>query len=315
MKVTVLGAGNVGATCAQRILEMDLADVYLIDVVDGLAEGKALDLAEAAPLVGISRKVTGGTSFDGAAGSDIVVITAGKPRRPGMSREDLLATNGKIVASLARQAGEVAPDAFVIVVTNPLDITTYIAARVMGLPRARVLGMAGLLDTARFRTFVGWELGCSAEDVSAMVLGGHGDSMVPIVSHATVGGVPLTELVVPDALAAIVRRTRGGGAEVVKLLKTGSAFYAPGAAVAEMVAAIVNDEKRLAPLSVKLEGEYGMDGFFLGVPAILGAGGVEKVVEMALPAEEMAALRKSGEAVQASIDTWQELAGDNPGAW
>jgi malate dehydrogenase len=315
MKVTVLGAGNVGATCAQRILEKDLADVYLVDVVEGLAEGKALDLAQAAPLLGTSRRINGGTSYDGASGSDIVVITAGKPRTPGMSREDLLTINGKIVASLARQAAAVAPGAFVIVVTNPLDITTYIAGRVMDLPRERVMGMAGLLDTARFRTFIGWQLGCSATDVTAMVLGGHGDSMVPIVSHATVGGVPLTQLVPPDVLEAIVQRTRDGGAEVVKLLKTGSAFYAPGAAVADMVGAILNDQKRLVPVSAKLDGEYGMDGIFLGVPVLLGAGGVESVVEMTLPEAELAALKASGDAVRAAMEMWSSLAGDDPAGW
>lgn len=315
MKVTIVGAGNVGATCAQRIVESNIADVHLVDVVEGLAEGKALDLAQAAPLVGHSRRITGGQGYEGAAGSDIVVITAGKPRQPGMSREDLLATNGRIVAAIAREAVAVAPNAIFIVVTNPLDVTTYVVQRVTGLPRARVMGMAGMLDTARFRTFVAWRLGCSAEDVSAMVLGGHGDTMVPILSHATVAGVPLTQLLSAEDLDAIVQRTRDGGAEVVQLLKTGSAYYAPAAAVAEMVAAIAADEKRLVPVSVELQGEYGLTGVCLGVPVILGAGGAERVVEMDLPSQEIDALHRSAEAVARAVEAWQRIAGEDPGAW
>lgn len=315
MKVTVVGAGNVGATCAHRIVEGNIADVYLVDVVEGLAEGKALDLAQAAPLVGHSRRITGGQDYERAAGSDVVVITAGKPRQPGMSREDLLATNGKIVAGIAREAVAVAPDAIFIVVTNPLDVTTYVVQRVTGLPRARVMGMAGMLDTARFRTFVAWRLGCSPEDVSAMVLGGHGDTMVPILSHATVSGMPLTQLLSSEDLDAIVRRTRDGGAEVVRLLKTGSAYFAPAAAVAEMVAAIAADEKRLVPVSVELQGEYGLTGLCLGVPVILGAGGAERVVEMELPEHEMDALHRSARAVAEAVETWHQMAGDDPAAW
>ncbi|MCX7599175.1 MAG: malate dehydrogenase [Armatimonadetes bacterium] len=315
MKVTVVGAGNVGATCAQRIVEGDIADVYLVDVVEGLAEGKALDLAQAAPIVGHSRRITGGQDYEGAAGSDVVVITAGKPRQPGMSREDLLAVNAKIVASIAREVFAVAPDAIFVVVTNPLDVTTHVVQRVTGLPRTRVMGMAGLLDTARFRTFVAWRLGCSAEDVSAMVLGGHGDTMVPILSHATLSGVPLTQLLSAEELEAIVQRTRDGGAEVVRLLKTGSAYYAPAAAVAEMVAAIAADEKRLAPVSVELQGEYGLKDVCLGVPVILGAGGAERVVEVALPDHELEALHRSARAVAEAVEAWHRMAGDDPAAW
>jgi len=315
MKVTVVGAGNVGATCAQRILEGGIADVYLVDVVEGLAEGKALDLAQAAPLVGHSRRIAGGQGYEGVAGSDVVVITAGKPRQPGMSRDDLLSVNGRIVAAIARQAVAVAPDAMFIVVTNPLDVTTYVVRRITGLPRARVMGMAGMLDTARFRTFVAWRLGCSAEDVSAMVLGGHGDSMVPILSHATVAGVPLTQLLSVEDLHSIVERTREGGGEVVRLLKTGSAYYAPAAAVAEMVAAIAADEKRLVPVSVELEGEYGIEGVCVGVPVVLGKGGAERVVEMRLPAAELEALRRSAKLVADAVEAWHRIAGDDPAAW
>ncbi len=315
MKVTVIGAGNVGATCAQYILQHDLADVYLLDVVEGLAKGKALDLAQAAPIIGSHHRIWGGTSYDDAAGSDIVVITAGRARLPGMSREDLLSTNGHIVAHIARRIERVCPEAIVLVVTNPLDVTTYIVQRVLGLERRRCIGMAGVLDTARFRTFIAWAVGCSPVDVQAMVLGGHGDSMVPIVSHTTVGGIPVTQLLSADQLEAIVERTRRAGGEIVSLLKKGSAYYAPGAAVAEMVAAILQDQKRLLPASVRLEGEFGLNDVFVGVPVVLGRDGAERVVEVELTEEETDALHRSAEAVRAAIETWHELAGSEVEQW
>jgi malate dehydrogenase len=308
MKVTIVGAGNVGATCAQRIAEDDVADVYLVDVVEGLAAGKALDLAQAAPLAGHSRTVLGGTDYEGAAGSDVVVITAGVTRKPGMSRDDLLQTNGRIVTQVAEQVAAVAPDAIIIVVSNPLDVTTHIAREVSGLERERVMGMAGALDSARFRAFIAMELGCSPVDVSAMVLGGHGDSMVPLPRHATVAGVPVTELIEPARLAEIIQRTRDGGAEIVSLLKTASAFYAPAAGVKDMVAAIMRDEHRVLPASVLLQGEYGLHDVFVGVPVRLGASGVEEIIEVPLNEEEMAALRRSAEHVRQTVAAWQELA-------
>ncbi len=307
MKVTIVGAGNVGATCAQRIVEGDIAEVYLVDVAEGLAAGKALDLAEAAPLAGHSRSVTGGTDYEGAVGSDVVVITAGITRKPGMSRDDLLQTNGRIVSEVTASIKAVAPQAIIIVVSNPLDVTTHIAREVSGLPRERVMGMAGALDTARFRAFIAMELGCSPVDVSAMVLGGHGDSMVPLPRHATVGGVPITELIEPARLEEIIERTRNGGAEIVGLLKTGSAFYAPASGVKDMVAAIVRDEHRVLPASVLLQGEYGLSDVFVGVPVRLGRSGVEEIIEVELNDEEMAALHGSAEHVQQTVETWKHL--------
>jgi malate dehydrogenase len=315
MKVTVIGAGHVGATCAQYLLQLDLADVYLVDVMPGLAAGKALDLRQAAPILGYHHCVSGGQDYEPAAGSAVVVIAAGKTRQPGMSREDLLATNGRLVAQIARRVGPLAPDAVYLVVTNPVDVVAYITQRVLGLPRQRCLGMAGVLDTARFRAFVAERLGCAAADVQAMVLGGHGDSMVPIVSHATVGGVPLSDLLTAQELEETVARTRQAGAEIVSLLKTGSAFYAPGAAVAHMVAAILRDQKRLLPASVRLEGEYGLREVFVGVPIVLGRGGAERIVEMTLAAAELAALHRSAAAVQEAMAAWHRLAGDDPAAW
>jgi malate dehydrogenase len=310
MKVTVVGAGNVGATCAQRIIESDVADVYLVDVIEGLAAGKALDLAEAAPLAGHSRRISGGTEYDPAEGSDVVVITAGVARKPGMSRDDLLQTNGKIVTSIAEEVTRVVPGAIIIMVTNPLDVTVHIAKQVSGLPRERVIGMAGALDTARLRCFVAEELDCAGVDVQAMVLGGHGDSMVPLPRQATVGGVPLTELIGPARLQEIIQRTRDGGAEIVGLLKTGSAFFAPAAGVREMVAAIVQDERRLLPVSVLLQGEYGIEDTFVGVPVKLGAGGVAEIVEVDLNAEELAALQASAAHVRKTVAKWEDLKGN-----
>lgn len=309
MKVTVVGAGNVGATCAQRLVEGGLCDVYLVDVVEGMAQGKALDLAQAAPVVGHSCRIEGGETYEGAAGSDLVVITAGIARKPGMSRDDLLQTNGNIVTQVVSNVKAVCPEAMLIMVSNPLDVTTYIASEVSGLPRERVMGMAGVLDTARFCAFIAMELGCSAADVTAMVLGGHGDSMVPLPRHATVAGIPVTELIPADRLAAIVDRTRNGGAEIVSYLKTGSAFYAPAASVVQMVSAILRDEKRILPACVELQGEYGLEGVYVGVPVVLGKDGVEKIIELDLNDEERAALQASAEHVRQTVADWNRLKG------
>ena len=307
MKVTVVGAGNVGATCAQRIAENSIADVYLVDVLEGFAAGKALDLAEAAPIVGHGRRITGGTEYGPAEGSDLVVITAGIARKPGMSRDDLLATNGRIISEVVTNVMAHAPEAILLMVSNPLDVTTYIAQQVSGHPRERVFGMAGVLDTARFRTFIAMELDCSPEDVTAMVLGGHGDSMVPLPRHSTVSGIPVTELIPEDRLASIVQRTRDGGAEIVGLLKTGSAFYAPGAAGTQMVASLLREEKRILPTCVQLTGEYGLDDVFVGVPAKLGKNGIEQIIELDLNDEEADALRKSADAVRETVNAWKAM--------
>ncbi len=307
MKVTVVGAGNVGATCAQRLVEGDLADVYLVDVVEGLARGKALDLAQAAPLVRHNRRIEGGEDYSGAAGSDLVVITAGIARKPGMSRDDLLAINGRIVTEVSENLRRVCPEAIVIMVANPLDVTTHLAAQVFGAPRERIMGMAGVLDTARYQTFIAWEVGCAPHEVEAIVLGGHGDSMVPLPRLTAVNGTPLDELLSPEQIAAIVERTRNGGAEIVAHLKTGSAFYAPSAAVVDMVQAIVRDEHRVVPCAVQLRGEYGLEGLFLGVPCRLGASGVEEVVELYLTEEELGALHASAEHVRATVAAWENL--------
>ena len=307
MKVTIVGAGHVGATTAQRVAEASIADVYLVDIMDGLAAGKALDLAQAAPLAGHSSTITGGTEYEPAEGSEIVVITAGIARKPGMSRDDLLTTNGNIVADIVEQVSRVAPDAIIIMVTNPLDVTTHIAMEVSGLPRERVMGMAGALDTARFRTFIGMELGCSATDVQAMVLGGHGDSMVPLASSATVGGIPISQLIEAGRLEEIIQRTRDGGAEIVGLLKTGSAYYAPAAGVTEMVASIVRNEGRIMPVSVLLEGEFGIDDTFVGVPVRLGSAGIEEIIEVELAEDELSALHASAEHVRETVQTWERL--------
>ncbi|MFP3904763.1 MAG: malate dehydrogenase [Armatimonadota bacterium] len=307
MKVTIVGAGNVGATCAQRIVEENIADVYLIDIIEGLAKGKALDIAEAAPIVGHSRSIEGGTEYGPAAGSDIVVITAGKARTPGMSRDDLLSTNGRIVRSVVEEIAKVAPDAIILMVSNPLDVTTYVAQQASGLPRERVFGMAGVLDSARFRAFIAMEIGCCPADVTAMVLGGHGDSMVPLPRSSTVSGVPVTQLIDSERLSEIIARTRKGGGEIVSYLKDGSAFYAPSAAVAQMCAAIVRDEKRVLPASVHLRSEYGLEDVFVGVPAVLGAEGVEEVIEMDLDDEELQALHESADHVRETIEAYEAL--------
>lgn len=297
-KVSVIGAGNVGATTAQRIAEAGLADVVLVDIVEGLPQGKGLDLAEAAPVVGHDARVVGTNDYAETAGSDIVVVTSGIARKPGMSRDELLATNAGIVRSVVEQAAAVSPGAVLVVVTNPLDAMCHVAMRASGFPRERVIGMAGVLDSARFRTFIAMELGVSVEDTHAFVLGGHGDTMVPLPRYSTVAGVPITELLPPDRIAALVERTASGGAEIVSLLKTGSAFYAPAAATFEMVEAILLDRKRVLPCAVYLQGEFGIHDLFVGVPCVLGAGGMERVFEIELNAEERAAFERSVAAVR-----------------
>jgi malate dehydrogenase len=286
-KVTVVGAGLTGRTIAQEVARRDYADVVLVDIVENLPQGIALDLNEAGPVLGYEPRVVGSNSYDESAGSDVVVITAGVPRKPGMSRDDLVTTNEKIVASVTEQAIAKSPDAIVIVLSNPLDAMCHVAKDVSKLPKARVFGQAGILDTARFQAFIAWETGASAKDVHALVLGGHGDQMVPVISTTTVGGVPLTELVSEERIDAMIERTRKGGGEVVELLGT-SAWYAPGAAVAAMVDAVLLDQKRLLPCTAYLEGEYETDGLYMGVPVKVGAGGIEEIVELTLSSRERA---------------------------
>src|SRR6266540_6249223 len=292
-KVTVIGAGNVGATTAQRIAEAGLADVVLVDIVEGLPQGKGLDLAEAAPVVGHDARVLGTNDYADTAGSDIIVVTSGLARQPGMSRDDLQAKNAGIVRSVVEQAARHSPDAVLIVVTNPLDAMCHVALTASGFPRERVLGMAGVLDSARFRTFIAAELRVSVEDTHAFVLGGHGDTMVPLPRYSTVAGVPITELLPPERVAALVERTANGGAEIVALLKTGSAYYAPSSSTAEMVDAVLKDKHKILPCCCYLEGEFGIKGLYVGVPAQLGAKGVEKIWEIKLTGSEQAALHKS----------------------
>ena len=298
-KITVVGAGNVGATAAQRIAEKELArTVVMVDVVEGVPQGKGLDQWESAPIELFDSRVTGTNNYDDTAGSDIVVITAGIARKPGMSRDDLLNTNAGIVKSVSENVAKTSPDAIVIVVSNPLDVMCYVAKKVTGFPRERVMGMAGVLDTARYRSFLAEALDISVRDIQAMVLGGHGDTMVPLVSYTTVSGIPISQLMDKAKLDAILDRTRNGGAEIVKYLKTGSAYYAPSSGAVQMAEAIAFDQKRILPCSVWLDGEYGMKGLFLGVPAKIGRKGIEKILEVTLTADEKAALAKSAEAVR-----------------
>jgi malate dehydrogenase len=298
-KITVVGAGNVGATTAQRIAEKELArTVVMVDIADGIPQGKGLDQWESAPIELFDSRVIGTTTYDETKDSDIVVITAGVARKPGMSRDDLLNVNVAIVKPVAEQVKATSPNAIVIVVSNPLDVMCYVAKAVTGFPRERVIGMAGILDTARYRSFLAMELDISVRDIQAMVLGGHGDTMVPLISYTTVSGIPVTQLIAKDKLDAIVARTRNGGAEIVKFLKTGSAYYAPSSGAVQMVEAIVHDQKRILPCSAWLDGEYGMKGLFLGVPVKLGRKGMEKILEVTLTADEKAALAKSAEAVR-----------------
>ena len=298
-KITVVGAGNVGATAAQRIAEKELArTVVMVDVVEGIPQGKGLDQWESAPIELFDSRVIGSNSYDESSGSDIVVITAGIARKPGMSRDDLLNTNAGIVKSVAENVAKTSPNAIIIVVSNPLDVMCYVAMKASGFPRHRVIGMAGVLDTARFRSFLAEAIDVSVRDIQAMVLGGHGDTMVPLISYTTVSGIPVTQLLDKAKLDAIVDRARNGGAEIVKYLKTGSAYYAPSSGAVQIVEAIVLDQKRILPCSAWLDVEYGMKGLFLGVPVKLGRRGMEKIIEVTLSADEKTALAKSAEAVR-----------------
>jgi malate dehydrogenase len=301
-KITVVGGGNVGATCAQGIALKELArEVYLIDILEGVPQGKGLDQWESAPIEGFDTRVVGTNNYDDTAGSDVVVVTAGIARKPGMSREDLLNTNAGIVRQVAEQIKRTSPNAIVIMVSNPLDVMAYVFKEVAGFSRQRIVGMAGVLDTARYRSFIALELDCSVEDIQALVLGGHGDTMVPLASYTTVSGIPLSQLLPADKIAKLVDRARNGGAEIVSLLKTGSAYYAPAAAATQMVEAIVKDKKRILPCSAWLEGEFGMDGLFLGVPCKLGRDGLLDVIDVELTDEERAALVKSADAVRETM--------------
>ena len=298
-KITVVGAGNVGATAAQRVAEKELArTVVMVDVVEGVPQGKGLDQWQSAPIEGFDSRIVGTNSYDESAGSDLVIVTAGIARKPGMSRDDLLNTNAGIVKQVSEQVKRSSPNAIIIVVSNPLDVMCYVAKQASGFPRERVIGMAGVLDTARYRAFLAEALDVSVRDIQAMVLGGHGDTMVPLISYTSVSGIPVTQLMERAVLDAIVDRTRNGGAEIVKHLKTGSAYYAPSAGAVQMAEAIVRDQKRILPCSAWLEGEYGMKGLYLGVPCKLGRRGLEQIIEVELTSEERAALAKSADAVR-----------------
>jgi malate dehydrogenase len=302
-KIAVIGAGHVGATTAQRVAEKELAQqVVLIDILEGIPMGKALDQWQSAPVEMFDSRVIGANDYSPAEGAEMFIVTAGVARKPGMSRDDLVNTNVKIVQSVSQEIKKCSPDAIVIVVSNPLDVMCYVTKEVTGFPRERVVGMAGILDTARFRAFLADEVDGSVEDIQAMVLGGHGDSMVPLVSYTTVSGIPITHFVKPDRLEEIVQRTRGGGGEIVKYLKTGSAYYAPSAGAVQMAEAIIKNKKRILPCSAYLEGEYGMEGIYLGVPCKLGENGMEAVIEVDLSAAEAEALKKSGDAVRSTQD-------------
>ena len=308
-KISIIGAGNVGATTAHWCAAAELGDIVLVDIpaVDGMPQGKALDLMEASPVMGFDSKITGTTSYEATTDSDVVVITAGIPRKPGMSRDDLLGTNAKIVAAVTTEIAKTSPDSIIIVVSNPLDAMVQRALQVSGFPHQRVLGQAGVLDTARYRTFLAMELGVSVEDVSALLMGGHGDTMVPIPSCTSVGGIPVTQLLDAGRLEEIVDRTRKGGAEIVGLLKTGSAFYAPAAATTQMVEAILKDKKRLLPCAAYCDSEYGVGGYYVGVPVLLGAAGVERIIELELGEEEQAAFQHSVDAVKELVAVMADL--------
>ena len=305
-KVTVVGAGHVGATTALRLVEQQLADVVLVDILEGIPQGKALDLLEAGPVQGYDFMLTGSNDYASSRDSDIVVITAGLPRKPGMSRDDLLLKNAAIVKGVTAEVAQNSPDAIIIVVSNPLDAMCHVAKWVSGFSRQKVVGMAGILDSARFRTFIAQELNVSTENTHAFVLGGHGDTMVPLVRYSTVAGIPITELISKDRLEALIQRTRDGGAEIVKLLKEGSAYYAPSAAIAEMVEAILRDKKKILPCAACLEGEYGISGLFLGVPIKLGSDGVEDILQINLSTDEKAELQKSAAGVEELVNVLKE---------
>jgi len=297
-KVTVVGAGNVGATVAQRLAEKELCDVVLIDIIEGVPQGKALDLAEAAPIEKHDARLTGSNGYETSKGSDIVIITAGIPRKPGMSRDDLISTNAGIVKDVTLKVSELSPNAILIVVSNPLDAMCHVTYEASGFPKNRVLGMAGVLDSARFRAFISMELDVSVENTTAFVLGGHGDTMVPLPRYSTVAGIPITELMSKERIDALVKRTANGGAEIVGLLKTGSAFYAPASAAVEMAESILKDKKKILPCAAYLEGEYGINDLFMGVPVKLGTNGIEEIIEISLTEEEKVAFEKSADAVR-----------------
>jgi malate dehydrogenase len=301
-KITVVGAGNVGATAAHWAAAQELADVVLVDVVEGMPQGKALDLMQSRPIFGFNVDIVGANDYEPTKNSDVVIITAGIPRKPGMSREDLINTNKNIVSAVTKEVAAKSPNAILIVVANPLDAMCYVAYKVSGFPKNRVMGMAGILDTARYRCFIAMELGVAVEEIQAMVLGGHGDEMVPVVSATNISGVPLTDLLPSDKIATLVERTKKGGGEIVALLKTGSAYYAPAAASVQMAEAILKDQKKLVPVSAYLSGEYGLDDLFFGVPVILGAGGIEKILTLKLTKEEEALLKNSAAAVAKTRD-------------
>ena len=307
-KVTVIGAGNVGATAAQRLAEKELCDVVLVDIVEGIPQGKALDLTEAAPVEKHDAHLTGTNGYDDTTGSDIVIITAGIPRKPGMSRDDLISTNAGIVKSVTQEIASRSPDAVLIVVSNPLDAMCHVTYETSGFPKNRVMGMAGVLDSARFRAFISMELNVSVENIHAFVLGGHGDTMVPLPRFSTVAGIPITELMSKDKINALVERTRNGGAEIVSLLKTGSAYYAPASAAVEMAESILKDKKKILPCAAYLEGEYGINDLFIGVPVKLGANGIEEIVEITLQDDEKAALQNSANAVAELKELLSKLA-------
>ena len=306
-KISIMGAGNVGATTAHWIASKEIGDVVLLDIVEGMPQGKGLDLLESAPVEGFDVDVKGTNNYEDTKNSDIIVITSGVPRKPGMSRDDLISINTKIVKEVTQNAVKYSPNSIIIVVTNPLDAMVFVASKVSNFPKHRVLGMAGILDSTRFRTFIAKELDVSVEDVDAIVLGGHGDSMVPLPRYSTVNGIPITELMPHDKINLLVERTRKGGEEIVNLLKTGSAFYAPGAAVAEMVEAILKDKKRILPCAAYCNSEYNVNGYFVGVPIKLGKKGVEKVIELKLTDEEKAAFQKSVEHVKSLVEATEKF--------
>lgn len=305
-KVTIIGAGFVGSTCAHWIAAKELADVVLVDIVEGIPQGKALDLFEAGPIEGFDVNVIGTNSYAETAGSDVVILTSGVPRKPGMSREDLLKVNAEITATNIQQVVATSPNATIIIVNNPMDTMAYLAYKVAGLPRERVIGQGGVLDAGRYRTFVAQEAGVSVEDVQAMLLGGHGDEMVPLPSYTTISGIPVTQFISEERLHAIVERAKKGGGEIVQLLKTGSAYYAPSAAVVLMVESILKDKKRIVPAAAYLQGEYGLDDIYFGVPVKLGAGGIEQIIELPLSDDEKAAVQKSAALVKDSINALPE---------
>jgi malate dehydrogenase len=307
-RITVVGAGHVGATQTHRLAEMQVArEVVLVDILEGIPQGKALDLYESGPVLGFDTRVIGTNGYEETVGSDIVIITAGIPRKPGMSRDDLLATNAGIVRSVSQQVKKTSPNAIIIVISNPLDVMTYVAKDASGFPANRVFGMAGVLDTARYRTFIAERLKVSVEDIQALVLGGHGDTMVPLVRYTTISGVPLSQFLSQDEIDGLIDRTRKGGAEIVAYLKEGSAYYAPSAGAAQMVEAVVYDKKRILPCAAWMEGQYGISDTYLGVPCKLGRGGVEEIVEVELTADEKAALESSAEHVKSTVARLKEL--------